>query len=233
MSEISSLSSPALEAPWRAGWRAGRANLVPGLVLWLVGLALVTAYYYHAPTHAALERLTALRARSGLLFPIVGTLICGGALPILYLRTDPAARADYQLKNCVFLLLFWAYKGVEVDLWQRALAHFVGNDTRVTTVALKVFLDQFVYCPIWAVFVTVIAYNWQSAGFRWAPLMADFRAGQWYQRQILPALVANLGLWVPLTVLIFALPLPLQLPLFDLALVFYTLLIAHITRRKV
>ena len=232
MSEISSLSSPALEAPWRAGWRAGRANLVPGLVLWLVGLALVTAYYYHAPTHAALERLTALRARSGLLFPIVGTLICGGALPILYLRTDPAARADYQLKNCVFLLLFWAYKGVEVELWYRLLTHVVGPGNDVRTIAFKGALDQFLYSPLFAVPVTVLVFAFNHAGLRFAPVLADLRAGGWYRRHILPTVVANAALWIPTVCLVYALPLALQTLLFDLVLCFCILMVAHITRRK-
>ena len=232
MSEDPSLSSPP-EAPWHAGLRAARANLLPGFLLQAVALALVLAYYWHPPTRALFEQLITLRQRTGMLFSIVATSLCGGVLPFIYMRSQPETGSRFTWASGLFFTLFWAYKGVEVDLWQRALAHFIGNDTRVTTVALKVFMDQIVYCPIWAVVVTVIAYNWQSAGFRWAPLVADFQAGHWYQRQILPALVANLGLWVPLTVLIFALPLPLQLPLFDLALVFYTLLIAHITRRKI
>ncbi|MEO6876060.1 MAG: hypothetical protein ABI222_14680, partial [Opitutaceae bacterium] len=220
------------EAPWHAGLRAARANLLPGLVLQGVALALVLAYYWHPPTRALFEQLTSLRERTGLAFSILGTALCGGVLPFFYMRLDPTTRARYSWGSGLFFTLFWAYKGIEVDYWQRLMAWLVGNDTQVRTVALKVFIDQFIYCPIWAVVITVLAYEWQSAGFRWSLLLADFRAGQWYQRQILPGLLANIGLWVPLTCLIYALPLSLQLPLFDLVLVFYTLLIAHITRRK-
>lgn len=223
---------PPSEAPWRAGLRAARANLVPGLVLQAVALALVLAYYWHPPSRAVFDQLTELRNHTGLLFSIVATALCGGVLPFLYMRAHPDTRAGYTWKSGVFFTLLWAYKGIEVDLWYRFLAWSVGDDTRVLTISIKVFLDQFIYCPLWAVVVTVIAYAWQSAGFRWGPVLADYRAGQWYQRHILPAAVANFGLWVPLTFLIYALPLSLQLPLFDLVLVFYTLLIAHITRRK-
>ena len=38
------------EAPWAAGLRGARANLVPGLILQAFALTLVLAYYYHAPT---------------------------------------------------------------------------------------------------------------------------------------------------------------------------------------
>jgi hypothetical protein len=232
MSEFPSLSSPVPEAPWRAGWRAGRANLIPGLVLWLVGFILVVAYYRHAPTHAVLERLTGLREHLGLLFPIIGTLVCGGILPLLYLRQDPALRADYQLKNCVFLMLFWAYKGVEVELWYRLLAHVVGSATDVRTIAIKCFLDQLVYCPLFAVPLTVLGFAFNHAGLRWAPVLADIRAGGWYRRQVLPTLIANIAIWIPVVCLVYALPLALQTLLFDLVLCFYILMVAHITRRK-
>ena len=39
------IDSPITEAPWRAGLRAARAHLIPGLVLQAVALALVLAYY--------------------------------------------------------------------------------------------------------------------------------------------------------------------------------------------
>ena len=232
MPETSPKSPPAAEAPWRAGWRAGRANLAPGVVLWLIGSALVLAYYYHAPTHAALEHLTELHARMGLTFSLVGTMVCGGLLPILYLRRDPAVRGDYRLKNCVLLLAFWAYKGVEVELWYRVLAHVVGADNSVRTIVIKGALDQFLYSPFFAVPLTVLVFSFNHAGLRFAPVLADIRAGHWYRRHVLPTIVANAALWIPMVCLVYALPLPLQTLLFDLALCFCILLVAHITRRR-
>lgn len=223
--------SPVAEAPWRAGVQAARANLIPGLVLQVVALGLVLAYYWYPPARAACEALTGLRERTGLLFSIVATGLCGGVIPFIYLRLHPATRTFYTWRSGLFFTLFWAYKGIEVDYWYRALAWIAGDDNRVGTIALKVFLDQALYSPFFAIIVTVLAYAWHNAGFRAGVVLADVRAGGWYRRQALPGVIANLGLWVPLTCLIYALPLPLQLPLFDLVLVFYTLLITHITRR--
>ena len=233
MPETSPPSPPAPEAPWRAGWRAGRANLAPGLALWAVGAALVFAYYHHAPTHSALERLTDLHARMGLMFSFVGTMLCGGLLPVLYLRLDPAVRADYQLKNCLFLLGFWGYKGVEIELWYRVLAHFIGADNSVRTIAITGALDQFVYSPFFAVPLTVLVFSFNHAGLRFAPVIADLRAGGWYRRHVLPTVVANAALWIPMVCLVYALPLALQTLLFDLGLCYCILLVVHITRRRV
>lgn len=232
MSEGRSSHSSPPEAPWRAGARAIRANLIPGFVLWVAGLVLVVAYYRHRPTHDALEALVGLRNRIGLLFPIVTTVLCGGVLPILFLRRDPALRADYRAKNIGFLMLFWGYKGLEIELWYRLLSHLVGADASVRTVALKCFLDQLVYCPFFAVPITVIGFAFNHAGLRLAPVLADIRAGGWYRRHVLPTLIANAVIWVPVVCLVYSLPLSLQTLLFDLVLCFYILMVAHITRRK-
>jgi hypothetical protein len=212
--------------------RAARANFVPGLVLWSIGLALVIAYYFHPPTHAALERLVGLRAKIGLLFPILGTVLCGAILPVLYLRRDPAVRNDYRFKNIVFLCLFWAYKGIEIEFWYRFLAYVIGPGNDVRTVAIKGFIDQAIYCPFFAVPLTVIGLSFNHAGLRAAPLIADFRAGHWYRRHIFPTLLANAIIWVPVVCLVYSMPLSLQTVLFDLVLCFYILIVAHLTRRK-
>lgn len=231
MSEFPTTPVPR-ESPWHAGIRAMRANLVPGIVLWILGLALVLAYYRHPPTHAALEGIIALRERYGPWVPVVLTFLCGGVLPLLYLRTDPDTRNDYRFANCVFLSLFWGYKGFEVDLLYRVLGHVVGTDHSLRTIALKCFLDQGVYCVLYAVPMTVAAYEFNHAGLRFGPLLADFRAGHWYRRRVLSSQIANAAIWVPVVCLVYSLPVSLQTVLFDLVLFFYILLVAHITRRK-
>jgi hypothetical protein len=52
--------------------------------------------------------------------------------------------------------------------------------------------------------------------------------GQWYRRKVLPVLISNLGVWVPTVCIIYALPTALQLPLQNLVLCFFTLLLAHV-----
>ncbi len=219
-------------SPWIAIGAALRDNFVPGLVLWCVGLALVVAYYFNASTHAALEKFGDLRDRYGLLVPVIGTVLCGAILPSLYLRRNPAVRAHYRLKNMAFLSLFWGYKGIEVEIWYRILARVVGTDHSIATVAIKSFIDQAIYCPFFAVPLTVLGLSFNHAGLRAAPLIADFRAGGWYRRHILPTLLANAIIWVPVVCLVYSLPLSLQALLFDLVLCFYILIVAHLTRRK-
>jgi hypothetical protein len=45
-------------------------------------------------------------------------------------------------------------------------------------------------------------------------------------------LISNLGVWVPTVCIIYALPSALQLPLFNLVLCFFTLLLAHLAHTE-
>jgi len=225
-----STAAPSPEAPWRGGLRAARANLLPGLVLQAVALVLVLAYYWHAPTHGIVDRLSALRVDLGLVSSVVSTGFCGGVVPFLYLRYGPRGGARLGWQQGAFLTAFWAYKGLEIDLFYRLLAWTVGVNNDVRTVTCKAFLDQFVYCPAFAVPLTVLAYEWSEGGFSTAKVAADMRAPGWYGRRVLPMLLSSLGVWLPAVAIIYTLPTPLQLPLQNVVLCFFTLLLAHLAR---
>ncbi len=227
---MSSLASDH-EPPWRAGLRSARANLVPGLVLQAFALALVVSYYQVPAVSAALGRLTIWRADFGVVFAMATTGLFGGLLPFLVLKFVPATRGRFTLAQGAAITAFWTYKGFEVDLWYRVLAHFVGPAHDVRTIAIKTFLDQFVYCPLIAVPPTALVYFWVETQFDRAAVADDVRAPHWYRRRTLPVLISNLGVWLPTVCIIFLLPTPLQLPLQNLVLWFFTLLVAGQTQR--
>lgn len=218
------------EAPWKAGLRGARANLVPGLVLQAFAVALVVAYYRSTAFRQSLGGLANFHHDHALLYGIVATGLAGGAIPALYLRARRATRHRYTWLQAAFLTAVWSYKGFEVDLWYRILARLAGDDNHLTTVAAKVFLDQFVFCPLWAVPLMWFFYSWTELHFRIRPILADLAAPGWYRRRVIPWMISNLGVWLPTTCVIYTLPITLQLPLFNLVLCFYTLLLAHVSR---
>ena len=210
--------------------RGARANLAPGLVLQAGALALVVAFYIHAPTRTALTHLADFRVAHGFWVGILSTGIFGGVIPLLYFRARRATRRRYTWAQGGALIAFWSYKGLEIDLFYRLLARVVGERTDAATIGTKMLLDQFLYCPAFAVPATVLYYAWTDAQFEAAPVAADLRAGHWYRRRVMPVLISNLGVWIPAVCIIYALPTPLQLPLQNLVLCFFTLLLAHVTR---
>jgi hypothetical protein len=226
-------SSPPPAAPWESGLRGARANLVPGFALQAAALALVLGYYHEPSVRAALGKLAAFRERTGFLSAIASTGVFGGLLPFLYLRygrRDAGAAPRFRWVQGMGLTAFWAYKGLEVDLWYRIQAHVVGSGHGAATIAIKAFLDQFVYCPAFAVPVTAAVYRLVDTGYDWAGVARDIAAPRWYARRVLPVLVSNLGVWVPAVAIIYALPTPLQLPMQNIVLCFFTLIVAHQTR---
>jgi hypothetical protein len=218
------------EAPWRSGLKGARANLLPGVLLQLAALTLVLCYYYVPYIHGALLRLVEVRQNTGFSFGIVSTALFGGVLPFLYIHYSHRVGQGYPRYSWIQglgLTAFWAYKGLEVDLWYRLQAHMFGSGHSAGTIALKVILDQFVYCPILAVPVTVAVYQAVEARYRWSEPIADLRTRGWYRRRALPVLISNLGVWVPAVAVIYCLPTPLQLPLQNIVLCFFTLVVAH------
>lgn len=219
------------EAPWRSGVRSARANLVPGLVLQVAALALVLAYYRNDATREVLARVVAWREEVGVGLSILSTGFFGGLLPMLYLTLRRATRGRYSVAQAAVITGFWAYKGFEVDLLYRLLARFVGEGNDFGTIAVKTVIDQFVYCPLIAVPLTVVVYEWVAAHFDAAAVRADVRAGGWVWRRVVPVLISNVGVWLPAVCIIYALPTALQLPLQNLVLCFFTLLVAHQMQR--
>jgi hypothetical protein len=220
------------EAPWRASWRAARANVLPGLVLQAGALALVLAYYYHSFTRAWLERLANFRASQGFVFGIVSTGLVGGVIPLLYLWSRSRTRERYRATQGLGLIAFWAYKGLEIELFYRFLALVIGEVATPAVIVGKMVTDQFIYCPLFAVPVTTLVYAWIDARYEFAPVRADVRQGNWYRRRVLPLLIPNLVVWIPAVCIIYALPTALQLPLQNLVLCFFTLLLAHVTKEN-
>jgi hypothetical protein len=221
----------AAEPPWRAGVRAARATALPGFVLQALALALVVAYYRHPKTHAMVEALSRLHDHAGLTFSIISTGLCGGLVPLLYLKARQSSRSLFTWAGGAVLVAFWSYKGLEIDLWYQLQAHWFGELPNATTIATKTFFDQFIYCPLFAVPVTVIIYDWVESNLATKRVIADIRTDHWYHRRVLPVLISNLGVWIPAVCIIYALPTPLQLPLQNIVLCFFTLLLAHVMTR--
>jgi hypothetical protein len=225
------VSSSSAASPLGQSLRAARANLAPGIVLQLFAGALVTAYFLHAPSRAALERLAEFRGEIGLPFALVSTAVFGALIPFGVLALRPATRGRYTPRQMAALTVFWCYKGLEVSVFYAWQAEWFGEGRDFSTIALKTFVDQFVYCPLFAAPATWVVYAWVEHDFSGAHLRDEFRRPGWYARHVLPLLVATWGVWVPAVAIIYLLPTALQLPLQNVVLCFFTLLVVFLTRR--
>lgn len=189
------------------------------------------AYYTWPAAQVFCDRLAALKAGWGFAFSILSTSLFGGVIPYLFLRLRKTTREVTPLSHGVFYSLFWAYKGFEVDAFYRLQAMWFGNALDFKTIVSKVFVDQFVYSPLISAPVIVTLYYWKECGFTWGSL----RETHWpsYLKSALPpALLSTWAVWVPTVAIIYCLPASLQIPLFNIVLCFFVLLLASLTRRE-
>lgn len=223
--------SPPRPGIWRRPLEAARANLVPGLFLQAFALALILAYYFHAPTHQALDAVADFKRRTGFLYSFFATALFGGIIPFLFLRLHPATRRFTPPSHGIFLVLFWAVKGVEVDAFYRLQGILWGDGIDFVTVACKIALDLFVYCPLWATPGTMLVFQWKESGFSFGA-MRRLDIAAFLRQNLLTTLVATWSVWLPAVAVIYCLPPPLQIPLFNIVLCFFSLLFATLTRRR-
>jgi len=212
--------SIALEKGKQAAWK----NRWPGLALWIFGVAVIVGYFWIAPVRSGLESLGEFKTRYGLLFSLVSTAIFGGLLPVLLRLLVDRKMPKRFAAILVGTVIFWAFKGVEIDLFYRVQAWLFGNDNSVGTITCKVIVDMALYAPLVGLLNCVLFYIWQDNGYSFFKTRTAL-GENWYVHKILPALISNWCVWLPSAIIIYALPLALQLPVQNLILCFWVLVL--------
>jgi len=218
-----------LRAFVRPGLRGLRRNLIPGLVLQICALAIVLGYYFAPAFQATLDAIGGIKARYGYFYSAVSTAVFGGAIPFLVLfltRQVPKGRAWAGL---AFYVGFWMWKGVEVDALYRCQVLLFGNAVTFGTVAAKTCVDQFAYNPLWAGPTQVIFFLWKDANFSWTGLKWQLEQEGLLHRVVV-VLFSTWVVWIPAVAIVYTLPSALQIPLSNLVLCFWCLLLSFISK---
>ena len=95
--------------------------------------------------------------------------------------------------------------------------------------ALRSLPIQLIYSPPWATPSVLAAYNWKDCNFsftRWWPLVSCRHFWLW---RVPENLVSGWMVWIPAVSMIYILPASLQIPLFNIVLCFWSLVLTLIT----
>jgi hypothetical protein len=218
--------------PFSAGFRAARANLLPGLFIQALMVTMVVAYYAWLPARGWFQALAAAKAIGGFAFSFVSAVIAGAILPSvlkwLTLNRGKFSREDWA--EFAFLCIFWGIDGTIIDVFYRFQGVIFGVRPDFPVVLKKVLVDQFIYNPLFAAPYTIACFEFKNQRYQVSRTTHVFTV-KFYQEQVIPALCATWAVWIPVTSAIYALPLLLQIPLFALALTFWSLLITYLTSR--
>lgn len=195
----------------------------------VAAVALVAAYYGSAAVRITCARLAAVKTAGGIPFAALSASVAGALMPELARLVADRGNGGYRGRGprIAFNLAFFAFNGVVVDALYRLAAWLFGTGTDVRTVAVKTVFDQFVFNPLWLPLIVAL-YLWRQNGFRWAPTWAALRAPGFYRTRVLPLMLPSWCFWIPMVVIIYALPVPLQFLLFVLALAAWSLIMVFI-----
>ena len=222
----------AFRQAFQKGVAAAKHNLYPAIGLWVFGVLLIICYFYVAPVRDWLNQLAVFKSNTGWIFAAISTAIFAGVIPVVIPRlfgTDNSSQLGlaYLSSN----ILFWAYKGIEVDLFYILQARLFGNDSDLSTILSKVAVDQLIYAPALGLLTVVLFYLWrdnQYAGEKFRVALGQ----RWYRNKVLPVLISNWFVWGPACVIIYLLPLGLQLPIQNLILCFWVLILSFFTEKN-
>eukprot|EP01087_Luapelamoeba_hula_P014569 TRINITY_DN4293_c0_g1_i2.p1 TRINITY_DN4293_c0_g1~~TRINITY_DN4293_c0_g1_i2.p1 ORF type:complete len:324 (+),score=73.42 TRINITY_DN4293_c0_g1_i2:250-1221(+) len=218
-----------------------RKNAVPGVVIQALALVVVLGYYYAPPITAGFNQIAGLKSQMGFFYAAISTMLFGGFLPWLVVTLQdcrsslangqPLPKWTTVLGDGAFLCLLFIERGVEVDAFYKLQAYVFGSGADLTTIAWKVLVDEFVYSPFWATPFYIVAFGLKDCGYNPRVLVStwDWTAARF---KYVSSLLSTWLIWLPVCTLVYALPGALQVPLFNLVLCFYTLLLVFINKNN-
>lgn len=204
--------------------QAFRQNLKPGIALQTIAILLVLCYYYVPDSSAVFGVFAALKSEYGIRYTIVSTAISGGLLPFLYLLLSGQIR-HHRIAQLGFYLIVWAFMGFTVEYLYYYQGLWFGLNNDAMTLTKKVLFDQFVYTAFFAAPFLALIFLWKEQDFsfrRWQQALSRHT----FTVQIPANLISNWFVWIPACAAVYAMPQPLQVPLFNIVVCFWVLMLA-------
>ncbi len=208
------------------GFAAFKQNSLGMVSVLVIGLVLLLGFTYVPSIHEAFNQLAAWKTKLGLFYPILAMGLVAGLFPIVLNLVLNQQMPHFRV--WVLALIYWPYRGVEIDLLYKGLGKHLGNGTDLATVLLKMSLDMGIYVPFFSLPLYVLIFAWQEHE---NPIELLKTKAFWLDRY-LPGVLANWLLWIPAVAIIYSLPPGLQLPLQNLFMVIWLFIIAVIAKAK-
>ena len=208
-----------------------KATALPMAVLWGVSALAVAAYYTCPPFAKALDPLLKWQKESGWIAAALNRLFFYGLLPGVFQWTIPSLRPR-RLLLTIFAQGTWcALFGVAVDFFYHLLTFLFGDGRDFATLAAKTFMNQFVWTTFVLAPANAVFYFWVARDFS-ARRFREEWPEEYVTRTILPNLLTNWCVWIPVNFAVFAFPLPLQVQLSGVVGAFWTLMCLQLGARS-
>lgn len=209
---------------------AFKQNLVPAIILQSFALSIAICYFFWPASHNVFSFFAELKAQYGWRYAGVSTAIFAGIIPFLYLlATNKVASGKITL--LIFYVLFWAYKGIEINFVFQLQSWLFGSTFNFETVVKKTLADQLIYAPLWVVPSIVLTYLWRDLNFSFRRWRHAIKQPELWQLKIPTVIISNWLIWVPAVAIIYSMPPMLQIPMFNLVMCFFVILLASLQHK--
>lgn len=199
------------------------ANLLPGLCLQLFALSIGLSYFYWPASQQVFLIVAELKADFGAWYAVISTAIFGGLLPFLYMFMSGKIKF-LPFQQLLFYLLIWAMLGWLINAFYIFQSMLFGDGADWLTVVKKTAFDQFVFSTFLTGPFIALAFLWKDQQFNWQQTKKHF--DELIKVQIPTTVVTTWIIWIPAVSLIYMMPTNLQIPLFNLVLCFFVLILA-------
>ena len=217
--------------PIRIGRASVRANAVPMFVLWWLAGLLVAGYYCVPFVAEALEPLARWQTEDGWIAAFLNRFFFCGVVPGVFLFAVRSIRPRLPLATAFAQGVWGGLSGVVYDFFYRWQCAWFGNGIDFATLLKKLAVDQFVITPFVVAPLNVFVFFWISREFSARWFKAEFPR-PFLSRALLPNLVTNWCVWIPVVLAIYAFPLALQVQVSGFACAFWALTCLQIGRRS-
>jgi hypothetical protein len=159
----------------------------------------------------------------------VSTAIFAGLIPFGVQKSRPQFRDQIPASHLWFFLVFWFFMGMEFDLMMRLQAWLFGQGSDFLTLLCKTSADMLIYTPLCGLPTIAIALLWRQNGFDFGRTAAMLRSRQWWSSQFMSMLIANWIVWTIAIAAVYSLPLALQIPVQNLVMCFWCILLIFLS----
>ncbi|HMS55634.1 MAG TPA: hypothetical protein PKA27_09565 [Fimbriimonadaceae bacterium] len=196
----------------RPGIRAVQSHWRPLLVIQVVALIVVLAYYRSEWLREQTEVLSSLRSRNGPLFALVAGFLAGSVIPEF---ARLVSRHNLTpIKDVLFNGFAYGTLGILINAFYDQQSRWFGNGIDVATLGIKTLVDMGIAAPLVFIPYVVVLFEWRKGGFARAKRILSPIG---YRDVVLPALLPNWAFWIPVLFCVYAMPQSLQFSLSTLA----------------
>ena len=188
----------------------------------------VLAFYHVPAADVVFGPLTKWQTQSGCEAAFLNRVIFCGIIPGMFLLGVKSIRPPRPLLTIAVYSLWGGMWGVACDGFFTLQTVVFGAGTDLATLVKKTLVDQLVWNVFLCTSVNAVFFPWVARDFRRRPM----RSCRDFMQDCLSMLVTNWIVWIPVTVAVYACPLPLQIQLVGFASSFWMLVALRAAARK-